>query len=155
MSFTLIYIWEPGLQRPFTRAFILLKSWYKSWKRSKRSKIQNSLKNLLKVILQVLGHGRESKNDCRSNGSSCNMMITRFTGHELHLIQSCNLIVMYRSFDVIFDFHQILALFELQVNSIFTYFVWLNKAIAKKLQFHDISAYLWFAFSQNHGNGFL
>ena len=60
-------------------------------------------------------------------------MITKLTDHRLHMIQSYDLFVTYRSFDVIFDFNRIFVCksflsSKLQLNSIPTYFFWLYKA---------------------------
>ena len=41
--------------------------------------------------------------------SNSNSMITGLIGHKLHIIQSCDLLIMYHSLDVILDFNQILA----------------------------------------------
>ena len=54
VSFTPIHAWKLGLQKPLTRAFVLLRC--KSQRRSRRSQIQNGAKDPLELILQVLGH---------------------------------------------------------------------------------------------------
>ena len=70
ISFTPIYVCKPALQRPFMRAFVLLKSFCKSQRRNKRLKIQKNPKNILKVIFQVSGNGEWSRNNWRSNNNS-------------------------------------------------------------------------------------
>ena len=68
VSFIPIHVRELGLQRLFTRAFILLRC--KNRRKSRRSRIQNGPEDLLEIIFQVLYYKRQSRNDRRSNGVS-------------------------------------------------------------------------------------
>ena len=58
VSFILIYVWHAGLHQPFTKVFLLLRSWYRSQRKSKSSRIQNGPEDPLEVIFKVLDYRR-------------------------------------------------------------------------------------------------
>ena len=79
MSFTLINVWEPSFQRPFTWAFIVWSGGNNGGQNKyKRSKLQNGPKDPLEVIRQVSNYrgvggarsNKRSNNRCSSGNKS-------------------------------------------------------------------------------------